>query len=446
MNCEILETLYVKSNGDIPCNDCVGENQLLGRVQMDNPDWSITAVLDNQLYGQIRKSLTRGEAPWPHLCGQCSFIKNNEPLCDTLHIKHIRKLQIEAALTCNLSCPACNSATQIRIRPRPFVFSPAMFERLLGSLQQGAFQLQEIEYCGQGEPLTNSDFPKLVLLARKYYPEAHQRLITNGNFDYWKATHGEYLEEIIVSCDGYYQSNYERYRVHGNVERVLKFMKDVPRTIAGRRQLLIWKYILFEFNDTDDEITAAQRAAKDLGIDTILFVFTHSHFRSTRYTPHNVNALPLLYHNAVTNFTPLFHNRRISFAHPKKKSRLADLSGKLSRFLNRPVHIVIDQVSVTDGNTIHICGWALARETIDDIVLRLNELSLGSARTGLLRPDVLDVFTEFTDPYCGFAISAPVPTPPVGDYTIWLELKLHSKHRVVAAFPYHFTEPSHIVD
>ena len=124
-----------------------------------------------------------------------------------------------------------------------------MFENLLIALKAEQYTVSEFEYCGQGEPLTHGDFRRFVRLARQYYPTATQRLITSGNFDYQETIGEDAIDQIYVSCDGLYQHSYEKYRRGGNVAKALKFMADIPKVLNNIRQHIIWKYILFEFND-----------------------------------------------------------------------------------------------------------------------------------------------------------------------------------------------------
>ena len=192
-------------------------------------------------------------------------------------------------------------------RPKPFIMKAAFFEQILSSIRAEGFRLGEIEYCGQGDPLMNGEFPKFVRLAREYFPATCQRLITNGNFDYFKSTGGQAIDEIFVSCDGRRQKSYEQYRIFGKVDVALDFMRAIPKKIGRQRQFVVWKYILFEFNDSDEEILEAQTLAQDLKVDTLLFVYTHSKFRSLRYTNRNSHEFPIHYANVRTNATPIHY-------------------------------------------------------------------------------------------------------------------------------------------
>ena len=309
MNCEILQTLYLRSNGDVPCNDDAGESRvLLGLVRTESKKWSATALVTNHRYQHIRAALQRGEAPWPDVCNRCAFLRPHEPFADTLAKKRIRKIQVEPALSCALRCPGCSSHTQARVRQKSLMMDLGMFDRILANLRAEGFEVGEIEYCGQGEPLLHPEFPEFVRLARRHFPTAVQRLITSGNADYHAATGGERIDEIIVSCDGVFQSSYAQQRVGGNVERVLQFMRDAHSSRpAGRLSTLVWKYILFEWNDGADELKLAAEAARNIGVDWLLFVYTHSVGRSVRLTPDGAHQLMALGSHITTNATPIHY-------------------------------------------------------------------------------------------------------------------------------------------
>ncbi|MES2694410.1 MAG: radical SAM domain-containing protein, partial [Verrucomicrobiota bacterium] len=100
MNCEILHTLYVRSNGDVPCNDDAGESVFLGRIPAQNPQWAVDSLLSNHRYRHIRAALAGGTMPWPEVCPNCAFFRPNEPFADHLAQKRIRKIQIEPSLSC----------------------------------------------------------------------------------------------------------------------------------------------------------------------------------------------------------------------------------------------------------------------------------------------------------------------------------------------------------
>lgn len=307
MNCEILETLYLRSNGDIPCNDDAGESVLLGLIRARQAGWSASGHFNNHRYRHIRAALQRGEPPWPGVCARCAFFRPHEPYADALAARRIRKIQVEPSLACRLRCPACSNRWQVRARGEPLQLAPALFTRVLEALRDEGYRVDEIEYCGQGEPLLHPDFPGFVRRARELFPTARQRLITSGNFDFADATGGERIDEIMVSCDGAFADSYARYRVGGDLEVALRFLRDAAAARDRRGGAVIWKYILFEWNDSLAELTAARTLATEMGLDWLLFVYTHSAGRSRGYTAVNAPSFPVLGPRVTTNATPIHY-------------------------------------------------------------------------------------------------------------------------------------------
>src|SRR4051812_43581779 len=180
MNCEILNTLYIRSNGDIPCDDDAGEKIRLGCIEPGAAGWDAEQALTGETYAHIREAFRDGKVPWLDTCPGCAFFRPNEPFADPLSEKRIRKMQIEPSLACNLRCPCCSNHVQIKTRPRPFQMPLELFETALAGLSRASFAIGEIEYAGQGEPLLHRGFPQFVDLARHYFPTTTQRVITNG--------------------------------------------------------------------------------------------------------------------------------------------------------------------------------------------------------------------------------------------------------------------------
>lgn len=321
MNCEILRTLYLRSNGEIPCNCAAGERINLG-WSLGDPDWDISKVFENENYTAIRESFAADKTPWGSVCERCAFFVPKEPMDDQLaKTKRIEKFQVEPALTCALRCPGCSRADQIKRRKPPFVLSEKIFQQTLDSLVANEYDVRFFYYCGQGEPLNHPRFQDLAIMARDAYPGAKQVVNTNGNHLVSKLFDPSlYIpREFIVSIDGLDQSSYEQYRVNGNVEQALQFMKDLKS--LPNPPYVEWKYILFTYNDSDDEIRRAQEKAKEIGVDRIMFVLTHSQEKSERFTVENLDELPLL--PGVG-----YHTQTPHLAYKKEFARLLQIQGE----------------------------------------------------------------------------------------------------------------------
>ena len=408
MHCDILQRLYIRANGEVPCYDDAGERIALGDLRTD----SITAILANDRYAHLRESLRGGRMPWPETCAHCALLRSEQPLSDDIAARRILTLQVEPSLPCNLRCPCCTNRVQMKTRTGPRALDPGVFETALRDLAAAGYDVREIEYAGQGEPIMHPRFAEVVRISRRVFPRARQRLITNGTLDYWKATEGEAIDEIVVSCDGYHQESYEKYRVGGRVSGPLAFLRSAPARIAGIDQRRTWKYILLEFNDSDEEIAAAQHAAQELGIDLLFFVLTHSMFRSRRFTARTISRLPILFPNVTTTSTPHMLNDWVD-THP-----LADPVPTATVF-----KYAVDVCRMRAGRFLRISGWALAAAPVTAIHVAVDGRGLGLAECAQWRPDVQVAFPDYVNPSSGFEFLGDAGDLAPGPHSVTLSCR-----------------------
>lgn len=376
MNCRILSTLYVRANGEINCDDDRGEIVSLGWVHSSN-EWTLDSVLKNDKYQQIRTSFSNGFTPWPDICTNCAFLKTDELFIDNLKTKKIYSIQIETSLKCELACLCCSRSKEIKRRPAPYNMDLKVFESLLRSCVESGFVVENIEYAGRGEPLKHPNFFEFVKLARLIMPKTKQILHTSGNFDYESSLKGQYLDKILVACDGLYQGSYEKYRINGNVSKVLKFMKDAKSSKQSNQTEVVWKYLLFEFNDSVKELIEAQKKALELNVDRLIFILTTSYCNSKRFTMKNVQEIPLISsitqisaipiliqdneeHNKLIRANQTALNKCINIGQPLgKHENVSEILFNKSLFLK--TFGFIDRVYFSDKNYINITGWAMEK-------------------------------------------------------------------------------------
>jgi hypothetical protein len=180
-------------------------------------------------------------------------------------------------------------------------------------------------------------------------------------------------------------------------------MRDAPRTINWKPQVLIWKYILFEFNDSDKEIQAAQELAQRLRVD-LLFVCTHSAGRSRRYTPENLADLTRYFPQVITNATPI---------HYRQSQRPASQDRTLC---------VVDRLHWDVDGALELVGWALSHDKLTAILVTLDGHVVAEAMRDLPRPDVFAVHPTFGETRAGFEFHGMVHRPSAGRHGIGLTL------------------------
>ncbi|WP_333900172.1 radical SAM protein [Agrobacterium pusense] len=262
-------------------------------------EFSPNALFNSPKYQIISEAFKNGEMPWGSICGRCAFNRPEDPPESHLAHRTIAYFQIEPTLACALKCPACTRLRQISTRPGPHMLDLGRIRLLLRSLRAEGYTILNIEFCGQGEPLDHKDFPALLAVVKEFYPKARLRLITNGNHSYTEKVGTAFIDEVMVSIDGASQESYQKYRIGGSLNEALQFAKQAK--IAKPQSKVIWKYILFDHNDTPEEIELAERTAEQLNIDQLQFVRTHTAGRSLKWEN---RTLPLSWINSVDTATP----------------------------------------------------------------------------------------------------------------------------------------------
>jgi hypothetical protein len=151
--------------------------------------------------------------------------------------------------------------------------------------------LESILFYDYGEPFLHKDAIPFLQTVRRQRPDVRLYTSTNGlalNAKKIEALAAEPLVDLIIfSIDGAWQESYARYRVNGNLERALGNMEALVRACerAGTadRVEIVWQYILFEWNDSEEEVAEARRRAAAIGVP-LKWVLTHTDGASQRYT------------------------------------------------------------------------------------------------------------------------------------------------------------------
>jgi len=266
---------------------------------------------------------------------------------------------------------------------------------LLHDLKKNEYQIRSIEYCGQGEPLNNPRFPELLATARRIFPSTLQRVITNGNHDYSKTMGTEFVEEILVAIDGAYQESYEKYRVKGDISKAFQFMKDAIEFQKPNGGLVVWKYVLFETNDSDEELLEAQRLADEFGVSRLWFVHSHTTNRSKRYTYQNPHTVPITSSRVKIDSHPSYFRHAVTIAPAKTPDRIFGDNSIVCL-------MYVDRIVIHANGSISISGWAASEGSLSHISLSVGDDYIGDLSFVMRRPDVIEDHAVFNEVLCGF--------------------------------------------
>lgn len=175
-------------------------------------------------------------------------------------------IMIEPYSNCNYQCPLCPSGLKILKRNKvQMTFDE--FKHNLGNLK---YTTEYITLFHFGEPLLNKELSKMVSYCHKYYIST--QISTNGALltetmamDLMQSG----LDRIIFSIDTYDEKLYDKYRVNGEYNKVIKNIKmmvKLKKKICSNT-IIVAQYMIMNNNENIDLMN---KHGKSLGVDEVL--------------------------------------------------------------------------------------------------------------------------------------------------------------------------------
>lgn len=131
-------------------------------------------------------------------------------------------------------------------------------------------KLTYITYYFQGEPYLNPDFLDMVTYASHH--NIYTATSTNAHYltpENCKRTIDSGLSRLVISLDGTTQETYGKYRIGGNLEKVLKGTRNLveARDKANKGPYIIWQFIVFGHNE--HQLEEIRQLAKEYRVDKL---------------------------------------------------------------------------------------------------------------------------------------------------------------------------------
>jgi radical SAM protein with 4Fe4S-binding SPASM domain len=176
-------------------------------------------------------------------------------------------ISIEPTTSCNLRCPQCPSGLREFTRPTGMLQNDIL-SKVIDELHP---TLTYITFYFQGEPYLNKNFLDYV----RYASDRNIYTATSTNAHYLdeetaRKTVESGLDRLIISIDGTDQEAYSKYRVGGNLEKVMSGTKNLvhwKRQMKSSTPHIIWQFIVFRHNE--HQIEDVKRMGKELGVDEV---------------------------------------------------------------------------------------------------------------------------------------------------------------------------------
>ena len=304
--CIMCDSLYIKANGAMPCWCDAGETLVLERLDAGKLAGEVYDLFNIEPLRLIRRAFhIEGRLPFPEVCRRCCMVEQRDAPSSDLEPRTLRLLHVEPSWLCNLDCPLCIPRDQRKaLAAPPHQLDASLWSAVIDNLRRtGVTQVETLHFEGKGDPLMHPRLAHLIEAFHGAYPSTPIMVTTNGNFHFDEALFRSGLRHLRVSVDGARADSYVRYRRLGSWERAYRFMADAAaaRDRLGLPVRIEWKYILFEWNDSDAEMLEAYELATALGIE-LSFCLTPWAGKSRRFDMSTLDV-------KIAELAPLAHNR-----------------------------------------------------------------------------------------------------------------------------------------
>ena len=200
-------------------------------------------------------------------------------------------LVIEPTVHCTLKCRGCIHGKEDMNKFRTSGFLD--IERLKSWIAPHLPQIKNIRYYNYGETFIHPKAIEFCAFVKKETPEISLTVATNGmplnSMEKRRQLIRSGVDALYFSIHGSCQHSVEQYMTDKfDFEKMMEILSDLAamrKEMGQNKPELVWKYILFEWNDTDEHIRRAKDLACRAGVDSVLFTLTSAPSPSKRFTP-----------------------------------------------------------------------------------------------------------------------------------------------------------------
>jgi len=271
-------TLVMLCDGRLVCGcaDPYGK-----RVLGDARAASIREVWTGRVVSALREELNGGGSKF---CGDCPLklpLKKGEPPVARPVDAGLQpsRMYIECTAACNISCTqaCCAPETGITRTRQAGMLDFDLFRRVIDEV--GA-SLVRVDFFNYGEAFLHKRAVEMCEYIKAAFPHIYLYTSTNGlaltEAQARRLVHSG-IDEVTFSIDGATAESYVKYRQRGRFDlaiATLRAMADEKRNAGRDLPFLNWRYILFNWNDSDAEMARARELAAEIGVDRLCWELT----------------------------------------------------------------------------------------------------------------------------------------------------------------------------
>jgi hypothetical protein len=251
------------------------------RVLGDARREPVQQVWTGPVVASLRADINQGGSAF---CGDCPLKRplhrDEKPPERALEVAPLPShLYIECTAACNISCyqACCAPETGITRTRQAGMLDFDLFARVLDEVGPS---LSRIDFFNYGEAFLHKRAVEMCERIKSRFPHVYLYTSTNGlALDEHKARQLVHsgIDEVTFSIDGATPESYAKYRQRGRFDlaiHTLRIMVAEKRKAGRDVPFLNWRYILFRWNDSDEEMALARTLAADIGADRLCWEIT----------------------------------------------------------------------------------------------------------------------------------------------------------------------------
>ena len=251
------------------------------RVLGDTRTQGVSEIWRGPVVSAVRADLNNGGSTF---CGDCPLKlplkKDESPDVRPVDAGPLpSRMYVECTAACNISCTesCCAPETGITRTRQAGMLDFDLFTRVM---DEAGPSLGRVDFFNYGEAFLHKRAVEMCEYVKAKFPHIYLYTSTNGlALDEARARRLVHsgIDEVTFSIDGSSQAAYEKYRQRGNFEKAianLRAMADEKRKSGRDVPFLNWRYILFTWNDNDEEMDRARRMAAEFGVDRLCWELT----------------------------------------------------------------------------------------------------------------------------------------------------------------------------
>jgi hypothetical protein len=264
------------------------------RVLGDMRTSSVSQIWTGETASNLRKDIAAGGSKF---CGDCPLKlplkKDDPPPPRPLDAGRLpSRLYIECTAACNISCSqaCCAPETGITRTRQAGMLDYDVFTRVV---DEAGPSVGRIDFFNYGEAFLHKRALDMVEYIKSRYPHVYLYTSTNGlalTEEGSRRLARSGIDEVTFSIDGAKAESYVQYRQRGDFAKAIRNLAalcDEKRKNGLDVPFVNWRYILFNHNDSDEEMALARKMAADIGVDRLSWEITDhpENMFSRRFVP-----------------------------------------------------------------------------------------------------------------------------------------------------------------